>query len=343
MPEREYRLTQPRINGRQSAVWYVEWREGGRGRRTSTGLTDEGDARRWLEQLKHQEAEERIATVATVGEIYAAYLAASESEGRATAGATRAWKALAPHFAAKAPPMVTQGTVRIYRAWRLAGGMGPDGVQRVAVQDSTVATDLRYLRAALNWAHREGLIDTVRPFRIAKGRAVRKRWLSKAEFTAIVAHTDELALRVYLEIAIHTASRPEKIYGLRWSDIDAPSRVIYFAEGAGNKRTRPAPINDTLAWVLGCAYQMRQGEYVVERAGRPVTTLRRQFNAVRERAGVDHCTLRDLRTTAASWLVQDGASMEEVAKFLSDGVEVTERHYAHLSPSHLRGVANRLG
>jgi hypothetical protein len=49
-----------------------------------------------------------------------------------------------------------------------------------------------------------------------------------------------------------------------------------------------------------------------------------------------------MRSTAASWAVQDGATMEEVAAFLNDSVQVVERHYAHLSPNYLLKTANRL-
>jgi integrase len=261
-----------------------------------------------------------------------AYAAALEEEGKSPENALLAKRNLADVFGKKTPDMVTQAAIRKHRRSRLDQG----------VTDGTIGGELRYLRAALNWAVREGHIDNFRPFKITKGQTVRRRWLTHDEFDALIEHTDTLALRVYLEIAIATASRPEKIYAIRWDDISLKPRTINFAVGTGKKKTRPMPINDRLAWVLGVAYQARVGDYVIENNGQPVKTLRRQFDKVRDRAKVRHCVLRDMRSTAASWAVQDGATMEEVAAFLNDSVQVVERHYAHLSPNYLLKTANRL-
>jgi integrase len=60
------------------------------------------------------------------------------------------------------------------------------------------------------------------------------------------------------------------------------------------------------------------------------------------RAGLEHARLHDLRHTYASWLLQGGASLSEVAEVMGhSSITVTSR-YAHLAPSHADKVRSLL-
>lgn len=259
--------------------------------------------------------------------IYKAYLAA---KGKPQARVSS--RHIIEQLGAKTPDILKQSHIDAYMA-----------VRREAVSEATYATELRYLRAALNWAHKEGYIDAPRPFTVPAGRAVRYRFFTEAEFNRLTAACTTLRLRLFMEIAIATASRPAKIYKLRWDDIDPVSKIIYFQTGNRTKRTRPVPINSRLQWVLGVAYQGRQSNHIIERDGKPVKTLSQQFADTRVRAQVQDAMLRDFRGTAASWALQRGASIELVADLLGDSVEVVERHYGHFSPAHIQSVTDLLG
>jgi integrase len=69
------------------------------------------------------------------------------------------------------------------------------------------------------------------------------------------------------------------------------------------------------------------------------------FQAACKRARIADFRVHDLRHTCASWLVQGGVPLLEVAKLLGHStIEMTER-YAHLAPENLRaavGVLDRL-
>jgi len=69
------------------------------------------------------------------------------------------------------------------------------------------------------------------------------------------------------------------------------------------------------------------------------------FQAACTRAKIKDFRVHDLRHTFASWLVQGGVPLLEVAKLLGHStIEMTER-YAHLAPENLKaavGVLDRL-
>jgi integrase len=325
MPDTQYRLAKPVINGQRSEYWYAVWREGGRSYRASSGQRDKTAAEEWLAQFK----EDRAAPLGpwTIGRVYSGYL---EAIGPKQAHVSR--KSLMADFQHLRPESLKQSHIDAYIKRRAD-----------SVAEATYATELRYLRAALNWAHREGHIDAPRPFRVPAGRTVRYRFYTQEEFDTLIANADTLCLRLFMEIAIATASRPAKIYQLKWSDVKTNPNFLAFKAGNRTKRTRPVPINYRLSWALGVAYQARQSEYVIERNGKPVKSLAKQFRELTRSVGIKDATLRDFRGTVASWALQRGAPIEKVADLLNDSVEVVERHYGHFSPAHIQSVTDLLG
>lgn len=89
----------------------------------------------------------------------------------------------------------------------------------------------------------------------------------------------------------------------------------------------------TLRATLLAAAQHRVTDYVIEFRGKPVLDVIGAFRRAVRAAGLPgRVTPHVLRHTAATWMVQGGASKEQVAKFLSDTVETVERVYWHHSP-----------
>jgi integrase len=61
------------------------------------------------------------------------------------------------------------------------------------------------------------------------------------------------------------------------------------------------------------------------------------------RAKIGHARPRDLRHTYASWLVQNGVSIEEVPRLLGQASSVVTQRYAHLADTRKDSVLTALG
>ena len=71
--------------------------------------------------------------------------------------------------------------------------------------------------------------------------------------------------------------------------------------------------------------------------------MRRAFNGARDHAGLGpDVTPHTLRHTCATWLVQAGRPLWEVAGYLGMTVEMIERVYGHHNEDHLRAAARAL-
>ncbi len=78
----------------------------------------------------------------------------------------------------------------------------------------------------------------------------------------------------------------------------------------------------------------------VEFNAKPVSSVKRGFKSGVALAGlVGKVTPHTLRHTAATWLMQRGVPVWEVAGFLGMSAEVLQETYGHHHPDHLRGAA----
>jgi integrase len=120
---------------------------------------------------------------------------------------------------------------------------------------------------------------------------------------------------------------------------------IDLGQGRGNKRRGTGHIgkdNIALYDTLAAAYKRRKTPYVIEYRGKKIATI--DLSKAYRRAGLVGFTRRQhlLKHTCCSWLVQGGASYEEVAKLVGTKSSIIEKHYGHLSPQHMATVGNLL-
>lgn len=169
----------------------------------------------------------------------------------------------------------------------------------------------------------------------------RERWITEDEAGALMAELVDPHLRLFTILALTTAARSGAILDLTWGRVDMARRQIALGSPQeGRKRRAVVPINNTAFAALEAAQSVSTCEYVVEYAGRQVKSIKKGFREAARRAGLDDVTPHVLRHTAATWMVQQGVPIEQVAKYLGHSdPRITYRVYAKFAPDYLKAAA----
>ena len=87
----------------------------------------------------------------------------------------------------------------------------------------------------------------------------------------------------------------------------------------------------------------RQGaRYVVEIDGQRVGNLKTAWRTALRESGIDKCVKHDLRHTAITWAMQNGADRWHAAGYFGLTVEVLETTYGHHHPDHMRSAVEAM-
>lgn len=253
---------------------------------------------------------------------------------------------IGPHFAGRDMRHIKRADIRAYIQARAGDGVAP----------STVARELRFLGAAIEWVRLE--LDRADIPNPVQGIGIpvpedRIRWLRQCEAAALIEaarlHAKRPHLPEFITLALHTGMRKMEMLALRWCAVDWQRRVITL-EGVNTKngRRRVVPLNDAAvhalktmrAWVT---MHHGQSPYVFATSNTAhMVNVQKGFQAACNRARIDDMRVHDLRHTFASWLVLAGVDLYVIKDLLGhSSITVTER-YAHLSPDQGRQAVSML-
>lgn len=268
-----------------------------------------------------------------VADVLAAYLAEREGEVADHKRLRMCAAALGRHLGGLRCGELGPKAARDYARARRAEGIGP----------GTIGREITCLRSALGLALADGRIgaipDLVRP----EAPAPRDRWLTREEAARLLEGCRRRHLRLFVVVALHTAARGGAIRALAWSRVDLERRLVDFREpgrGRTAKGRAIVPINDPLAAALEEARARSSSPLVL---GGALGSVRHGIAAACRRAGLEGVTPHTLRHTAATWMVQAGVSLDDVARFLGHSdTKMVRRVYGHHEPAWLAGAAAAL-
>ena len=256
---------------------------------------------------------------------------------------------LAPPLGALALDALDGLTIARFVIAKTAAGTSPKRLSNIIVP----------LRACLRWHHRMGALpsDPSYWFDSAASAADERRMLTIAEVERLVAaHPPEF--RAFVAFAAYVGTRAGEQRALTWDDVDLSRQLVRIdktlfrttsqrSTKTGFDRTVPLPPHIALMlaeWRAHCPSSPER--YVFpSRTGRPLdldTYRARVFRPAVTRAGLPP-TLRfhDLRHTAASLLLQSGATVRDVMAICGWRQLATAQRYLHPSAT-LAGAAERL-
>lgn len=277
-----------------------------------------------------------------------------------------------------AQPVRQPATVRKIRgviAKQIAGTFGrrplvsvrPSEVQAWAADLSrtqSVATarhSLGVLRRVFDYAVRDGAIqrNPAAGIRLSKVQGNDPRPLTHDQLWRLAEKVEEVRDRLLVLVAGYCGLRWGELAALRWSDVDLQSRTLRVARAYSeeaprgelspvkNHQARTVPVPEIVSGELAAYKALRhEGELVFPSAsGTPLRNRnwrRDVFDPAVRVLGLN-ITPHNLRDTAASLAIQEGASVVAVARLLGhESAATTLNHYAGLFPTDLDDVASRL-
>lgn len=170
------------------------------------------------------------------------------------------------------------------------------------------------------------------------------RWLNDDERKRLIrAAQGSLWEKLYLIIllAITTGARKGELLSLRWEKIDFKNRTYLLHHTKnGDPRVLTFPPNA----IQGLMKYRQQSGLVfasIRKPDKPMEFNKHWKKALLE-AGIEKFRFHDLRHTAASYLVMNGATLQETAQVLGHKSTITTERYAHLSHAHKRALTDRV-
>ena len=161
--------------------------------------------------------------------------------------------------------------------------------------------------------------------------------LDQEDQTASTGRSATSAIRLLLL----TGRRLGEVLTLEWSHIDFENGVLKLPDSKTGRITVPLP--SAAATLL---QNLRAGDasdpkWVIpgQKPGTHLVNLQKPWRRIRNKAGLDHVRLHDLRHSYASQAIALGLSLTEVGGQLAHKSPLTTQRYAHLSMKHKNAMA----
>lgn len=275
---------------------------------------------------------------------------------------------LTPQWAARRVNRITRSEVQAWVNQLAAGDLAPGSIEKVyRLFSSSMTAAVRSEQVPVNVNPCAG----VKLPRVAPGH---ERFLTRDEVDRVAGFLNE-PYRTAVLLAAATGMRWGELAGLHWQRVNLAAGLVDIVETwdptAGRVKAYPkghnrraVPIVGWLADALHAAQdragppaascgleharggaKCRSGLVITGPHGAPMNGKnfgRRQFAEACALAGVDRVRLHDLRHTFASWLVQDGVTLQEVQRLLGHASITTTQRYAHLGVSQQDKVISAL-
>lgn len=261
---------------------------------------------------------------------------------------TYAFQALKIHLGPLLVSQINSGTARQYERDRRAARRNLAAAAKSAssripgggfLAESTIARDLKRLRAALSWAAAEdvrgwfGQSERIPTFEMSVGvtSLPRIRFLETKEQALRLINAAHLPhVRLFIRIALATGARKEAIEQLPWSAVLWDWNIIDFG-AVEHRKTRPhIQMTPDLGAALWAAYQVRCSDWVIEYQGDRAGNIKNGLKKAAEKADLPWVTSHVFKHTVVTWLAQAGKSVEYIAGVVNTKPDTLRRYYRHL-------------
>lgn len=245
---------------------------------------------------------------------------------------------ISPKFGRKRFNQVTRLDIQTFHAQLKDEGLAP------ATANHYVKLIRRMFNLAMEWQ----MVDSNPASRIPMFPEDNKieRYMNDVELNRLldVLRTDHR--RSICQIALFllsTGARLNEALSATWDQIDQEKRVWRIpASNSKSKRMRVVPLNDSAMDVIN---QLdTKGKYdhlfINKKREKPYVSISKIWEELRDKAGLPHLRIHDLRHQFASFLVNAGNTLYTVQQILGHSDPSVTQRYAHLSTKALQEAAN---
>ncbi len=180
-------------------------------------------------------------------------------------------------------------------------------------------------------------------WRKLKESAPRQGFSSAEELQRIVAHLQPTPAAV-VRFLFLTGWRRNEALALRWSEVDFEVGEVRLLDGETKNGTgRTFPMYPQLRALLEAQWEGRRGDYVFQREGQPVRSIRMAWRNACKKAGCAGRLLHDFRRTAAMNMIEAGIDRQVAMKLLGHKTESIFNRYRIVTKDALKDAASKLG
>jgi len=167
------------------------------------------------------------------------------------------------------------------------------------------------------------------------------------EVVALMNTAADLRQKLVISLAYYQGLRRSEICWLRWQDVDLEDYCLSVTDrqGARTKTRRSCTIalRPETAGLFARLAPDRVNEYVFTNPRTFYWAVSVRFEKLVKEAGIDYCTLHDLRKTCNTLMLDAGASRDAAMQVLGHtSAQVNERYYTGVLMEQQRRAINAL-
>lgn len=220
----------------------------------------------------------------------------------------------------------------------------------------SVNTDLRAIRAFLNWLHKTKVIAFDIPVSMLQVPDSNPKAVARKVAMELLSKAEELEyhdLKLMVQIALSTGLRRSDIQNLAYADVDRKNGTITAVLRKTNVTVKISVSQELVKAIDNYVFQRvpKDWETIFHPKRLPLSEIYpfpdKRWETLREKAGLGKrgegwdVAFKSFRSTAFSNMAEQGVPIEVVQKIAGHkSVTTTARYYMHISDARLKQVAN---
>jgi integrase len=217
------------------------------------------------------------------------------------------------------------------------------------VAKTTANKDLRTMNAALTRAVRRGYLRENPGRHVTPARVPEKalRVLTSADVGKLLEACPSDRWRAFVALAATTGLRRGELLALRWCDVDMDSMTVHVRNTPGHTtksgKERAVPLQLSVVPLLQRLDHRGELIFHTEAGTSMANNVARGFNGIVKKAGIERCTMHDLRRTFVSQLAMAGVNQAVVQQLAGHAsIATTVKHYTQIMPDAFRSATDLL-